>query len=64
METLKDLDKAFYKSRTFWYNGLTIVLVLATYAGYVPNESLTLQVKGLLVALAPLVNLLLRLKNQ
>jgi len=48
------------KSKTLWFNLLTIVVAIATFFQYTPNQDLAEQVTGYLLVIAPAVNLLLR----
>lgn len=52
--------KPYYQSKTFWFNVLTIITVVATFYGYVPNQGLADQASGILIAVSPLINLILR----
>mgnify|MGYP001558755394 CR=1 FL=1 len=52
--------KSLMKSKIVWFNGLTILVTLATFFGYTPNQELSGQVTTFLLLLAPVVNLLLR----
>ena len=54
------MTKAFWKSKTFWYNFLTIITVFAGALGYTPDTELAQNTGALLVALSPFVNFLLR----
>jgi len=58
------MTKAFWKSKTIWFNFLTIVMVLATAIGYKPNAELAESVGALLVALSPFVNFFLRVTTE
>ena len=53
--------KAFYKSKTFWFNGVTVLLTVLSFYGYTPNDALAQQVSSLLLVVSPVVNLALRL---
>lgn len=53
-------SKRWFASKTVWFNVLTIVVAIASYYGWTPNEALTSVVAGLMVAVSPFVNLLLR----
>ncbi len=48
--------KSWFLSKTVWFNVLTAVVVIATEAGYQPNAAIA----GVLVTLAPFVNIVLR----
>ena len=52
--------KPFWKSKTVWFNGLTILIAVATIFGFTINQELFAEVTGVLVALSPIVNLILR----
>lgn len=56
-------EKAFYKSKTFWFNGITLLVTVAVFFGYTPNEALAQTVKNFLMAVGPIINILLRIKN-
>ena len=49
------------QSRTLWFNGLTVLVVIATFFGYTPDQQIAEQTTATLLALAPLVNIGLRL---
>lgn len=53
--------KSWYKSKTVWFNLLTVIVVVATFFGYTPNDELGGQVSMLLIAFSPLINIILRL---
>jgi len=52
--------KSWYKSKTIWFNLLTILTVVATYMGYTPDQDLATQTSSILLAVGPLANLALR----
>lgn len=52
--------KVFYKSKTFWFNGLTVVVVGAAAFGYTPDPEVSQAVSKLLLASSPVINLVLR----
>jgi hypothetical protein len=52
--------KKWYQSKVVLFNGLTILVVVATFFGYTPNEQLAEQTSNVLIAIAPIVNLALR----
>ena len=54
------MDKVFYKSKTFWFNALTIITVIATQVGYFQDADLTKSIGEALILFSPLVNLVLR----
>ena len=53
--------KPFYLSKTLWFNALTILIAVATFYGYTPDQELMTKVSLLLVTLSPFANILLRL---
>lgn len=53
--------KHLYQSKTIWFNALTVLFVVATFLGYTPNQELAETTSNLLIALAPIVNIVLRL---
>ena len=53
--------KHLHQSKTIWFNALTVIVVFATMFGYAPNEDLANTTATILVALAPLINIALRL---
>ena len=55
------MNKPWYQSKTILFNALTIVLAVATYYGFTPDQSLFAQATAFLVSLAPVVNIGLRL---
>lgn len=52
--------KKYYQSKTVIFNALTILIVVATFLGYTPDQQLAEQTSDILIGLAPLVNLALR----
>lgn len=52
--------KPFYKSKTVLFNGITILVVIATFFGYTPNQELAEQASNVLIAITPIANLALR----
>lgn len=55
------MDKSIFASKTFWFNALTVVVVIAAALGYAPNQELAEQTSQYLVAFAPVVNIILRM---
>ena len=55
------MNKPWYQSKTVWFNGLTIVIAVATFFGFTPDQALFTQVSTFLVSFAPVANLALRL---
>ena len=53
--------KNVLKSKTVWFNVLTVLIAIATFFGYTPNQELAEKTTSLLLVLSPAVNLLLRL---
>lgn len=54
------MPKSLFKSKTVWFNLLTILIALATYAGYTPNQELAQNVATGLIMVSPVINILLR----
>jgi hypothetical protein len=52
--------KPWYRSKTVWFNGLTIVVAVASFFGWTPDPHLTEIAARTLVAVSPAVNLVLR----
>ena len=52
--------KSFWKSKVLWFNALTVIITLASFFGFSPNQELADTVAKTLLGLSPLVNLLLR----
>jgi len=55
----KKIKKAL-ASKTIWFNGLTVLMVLATFFGFTPNEEVAEMTTQILLAFAPMVNVVLR----
>lgn len=53
------MEKAFYVSKRFWFNALTVIFVAAQFFGFTPNEALAEQTTNVLVAIVPLINIFL-----
>ena len=53
-------SKPFYTSKTFLFNALTIIIAVASFYGFTPDQELTNQVAAYLVLLSPIINLILR----
>jgi hypothetical protein len=56
--------KPWYRSKTIWFNALTIVTTIAAYFGWNPDQQITMNVAGFLVAASPIINLVLRLMTR
>ena len=52
--------KSIFKSKTFWFNALTILTAIATVGRYVPDQKLAQNTTDILFTLAPVVNIILR----
>ena len=57
--TRKKIKKAF-SSKTVWFNGLTVLIVVATFFGFTPNQEVAETTTHVLIGVAPLINLVLR----
>lgn len=56
----KEVTKSALKSKTIIFNVLTVLIVIATFMGYTPNQELAELVSQILIGLAPLINIVLR----
>lgn len=56
--------KPWYRSKTIWFNALTILIAVATVFGFTINQELFEQATNVLIILSPIVNLLLRFKTK
>lgn len=52
--------KNIFASKTFWFNVLTIVIAVATYSGFTPNQDVSNIATATLLSASPFVNLVLR----
>jgi len=52
-------SKSFYKSKTFWFNLLAVIVLVANQFGFQEFEPNT-QLTGFFIALMPIVNIALR----
>lgn len=52
--------KHFLKSKTVWFNSLTILVVAATFLGYTPDQKVAELTSNTLLLAAPLINIVLR----
>lgn len=57
-------NKKFYASKTLWFNALTVLVVIATHFGYVPDPDFTEKAASVLLIVAPAVNFALRLVTE
>ena len=46
-------SKLFYRSKTVWFNALTIITAVAAYFGWNLDQQITMNVAGFLVAREP-----------
>ncbi len=51
--------KTIWTSKKFWFNAITILVAIAAYFGFTPDQALTDQTATFLVSVSPLVNLVL-----
>ena len=62
---MKDINmKRFYLSKTMWFNALSILLGVALFFGYTPDENLMAETTKYLLIITPFINLLLRLMTK
>lgn len=59
-----NMTKTIYTSWTIWFNVLTVLTVLASKYGYIPDPATQEVVGQMIVALSPLVNIALRFKTK
>jgi Mg2+/citrate symporter len=52
--------KSIFKSKTFYFNIITILVTLAAAYGYTPNQNVANQTASALLFASPVVNLILR----
>jgi hypothetical protein len=52
--------KPWYASKTIWFNGVTIIVAIATFFGWTPDQAIASAATAFLVAASPFVNLALR----
>ena len=52
--------KNILTSKTIWFNALTVLVVVATFFGYTPDQELANQTSAILLGLSPVINLVLR----
>ena len=52
--------KTIFKSKVFYFNILTVLMAVATYFGYIPEQKLAEQTSEFLFAVAQIVNIILR----
>jgi len=53
--------KPWYASKTIWFNGVTVIVAVATFFGWTLDQALFTQITTALLALSPFVNLIIRL---
>lgn len=53
--------KHWYQSKTIWFNLITILVVVATFFGYTPNQELADDITLFLITMSPAINFALRL---
>ena len=53
-------SKNILTSKTFYFNVLTILVVVATAFGYTPNQEIANTASAILVGINPVINLILR----
>lgn len=53
--------KSIFQSKTFYFNALTILVVVAGFFGYTPDAEIVDKATNMLVVIAPFVNIVLRL---
>lgn len=54
------MSKSFWKSKTVWFNLITVLVTVASYFGYTPDQQVADNTAGMLLILGPVVNVLLR----
>jgi len=52
--------KPWYLSKTVWFNAVTVIVAIAAYFGWTPDQQLTSTISSVLVGVAPFVNIALR----
>ena len=52
--------KPWYASKTLWFNGVTIIVAVATYFGWTIDQNLFQTVTTVLLSASPIVNFGLR----
>jgi hypothetical protein len=57
---MAQLPKRWYRSKTVWFNALTVLTTLAAMHGWTPNDALMSDVTAAVLVLSPLVNIFLR----
>lgn len=54
------MSKPWYQSKVVWVNALTVIVACAAFFGVAPDQRLTDEIAGGLIAISPVINLLLR----
>lgn len=57
---MAQLPKHWYRSKTVWFNALTVLTTIAAMHGWTPNDALMSDVNAILLVLSPLANIALR----
>lgn len=52
--------KSIFKSKVIWFNAVTILVVVATFFGYTPDQELAVKTSNILLLLGPAINFALR----
>lgn len=52
--------KSIFKSKVFYFNILTVLMAVATFFGYIPEQKLAENTTDFLFAVSPLINIVLR----
>ncbi len=52
--------KSIFKSRVFWFNGLTILVLVLNQFGYTPDPAVSERASNVLTLVVPAINIILR----
>lgn len=52
--------KNIFASKTIWWNLITVIVCVATFYGYTPDQALAQNVSGVMLVISPVINLILR----